>query len=180
MRAVDGNENIDPTPARYTWTVGLVDPGDPGAPVNCDNANITLTAAADGWADEVNPIENYLFETELEVRSGSTGDPAAGEPVIGQNARSFFRFPLLPENLEDCTLESATLRLYAGGFTEGRTSTPCRSRRRGRRARSPGSTSPTRSPASRRRPRHRVRATASSTSSTTCSRCSTWASTTAG
>ena len=120
VRAVDGNENIDPTPARYTWTVGLIDSGDPGAPVNCDNANITLTAAADGWADEVNPIENYLFETELEVRSGSTGDPAAGEQVIGQNARSFFRFPLLPENLADCTLESATLRLYAGGFTEGR------------------------------------------------------------
>ena len=61
----------DPTPARYTWRVGP-DPENPGStPLTCDEANITLTPTADGWADQVNPLENYLFETELDVRSGA-------------------------------------------------------------------------------------------------------------
>ena len=64
----------DPTPARYTWRIGP-DPGNPGGtPLNCDQANVTLTAAADGWADQVNPTENYWVQTELEVRSDAT-DP---------------------------------------------------------------------------------------------------------
>ncbi|HZI44788.1 MAG TPA: choice-of-anchor Q domain-containing protein, partial [Ilumatobacter sp.] len=45
VRAIDGAESTDPTPARYTWTV---EQGD-----SCDTANITLTAVADGWVDEV-------------------------------------------------------------------------------------------------------------------------------
>ena len=35
-RATDGADNVDPSPARYTWTVA--------PPLNCDLANITLTA----------------------------------------------------------------------------------------------------------------------------------------
>jgi CSLREA domain-containing protein len=113
VRAIDGHENIDPTPARYTWIVGQLP--------NCDAANITLTAAADAWVDEVTPLENYLFHTELTVRSGSVGDPTAvpPEPVVGQNARALFRFDLL-NDAPDCQLESATLRLYNESPTEGR------------------------------------------------------------
>jgi CSLREA domain-containing protein len=113
VRAYDGAENVDPTPARYTWTVGQ------GA--SCDLANITLTAIADGWVDEVNPLENYLFETELSVRSDATGNPDAvpPEPIVGQNARALFRFAL-PADAGGCELESATLRLYNSSPTEGR------------------------------------------------------------
>ena len=42
------------------------------------------------------------------------------EPVIGQNARTLVRFPV-PTDDFGCELESATLRLYADGMTEGRT-----------------------------------------------------------
>ena len=72
VRALDGNENYDPTPARYTWNVGV--------PANCDQANVTLTPTADGWVDEVNPVESFLFDQELEVRSGADGDPTAVPP----------------------------------------------------------------------------------------------------
>jgi parallel beta-helix repeat protein len=119
VRAVDGNENIDPTPERYTWTIGPISSTD--IPLNCDEANITLTSAADGWVDEVVPAENYLFMTELTVRSAAVGDPTAvpPEPVIGQNARALFRFTV-PNDAAGCTLESATLRLYSSSSTEGR------------------------------------------------------------
>ena len=113
VRAYDGAENVDPSPARYTWTVAQ------GA--SCDLANITLTAIADGWVDEVNPVENYLFMTELGVRSAATGNPDAipPEPIVGQNARALFRFAL-PSDANDCELESATLRLYNSSPTEDR------------------------------------------------------------
>ena len=92
VRALAGEAaGPDPTPARYTWRVG------PGArsgttPLTCDEANVTLTPNADGWADQVNPLENYLFQTELDVRSGAIV-PDIG-PITHQNARAFFRFPL--------------------------------------------------------------------------------------
>jgi CSLREA domain-containing protein len=118
VRAYDGNENVDPTPARYTWTVGIGSDG----PVNCDTANIALTPTADAWVDQVNPGENYLFETELTVRSDALGDPTADppEPVVGQNARALVRFPL-PGDGGECDLERAVLKLYADSQTEGRT-----------------------------------------------------------
>src|SRR5918997_6749515 len=95
VRALDGNELYDPSPARYRWTVGV--------PQNCDQANVTLTPTADGWVDEVNPVENYLFDKELEVRSDATGNPEAvpPEPVVGQNARTLVRFPV-PSDAQDC------------------------------------------------------------------------------
>ncbi len=113
VRAVNGAEVYDPSPARYTWTVAV--------PTNCDQANVVLTPSADGWVDEVNPTENYLFETELEVRSGAEGNPEAQppEPLVGQNARALIRFPLT-RDAPDCELESATLRMYADGMTEDR------------------------------------------------------------
>ena len=120
VRAIDGAEVYDPTPARYTWTVGVGTA--PDGTSNCDTANVTLTPTADGWIDEVNPVENYLFDQELEVRSEATGNPEAvpPEPVVGQNARTLIRFPV-PGDANDCVLESATLRLFADGMTEGRT-----------------------------------------------------------
>ncbi len=122
VRAIAGEIGAfegDPTPARYTWRVGPDPEGPSETPLNCDQANITLTASADGWADQVNPIENYVFETELDVRSeASGGEP--GEPLVPRNARAFFRFPF-QNDAPHCVLESATLRLYAGGHTEART-----------------------------------------------------------
>ena len=113
VRATDAADNMDPTPARYTWTVGQR--------TNCDQANITMTSVADAWVDQVNPAENFLFHTDLAVRSGATGDPTAvpPEPVVGQNARAMYRFAL-PNDATDCTLESATLRLYNESPTDGR------------------------------------------------------------
>ena len=102
VRATDSQENIDPTPARHTWTIG--------APTNCDEANISLTAAADGWVDEVNPGENKALETELTV---------ASDELPGNAARALFRFNL-PAPIAGCALESATLRLYHESSTEGR------------------------------------------------------------
>ena len=103
-----GSELVDPTPARYSWTVAQGD--------NCDTANVTLTASADGWVNEVVPWENYLFYTELSVATGATGDPDAVPPVpvVGENARSLFRFAL-PTDAAHCHLESATLRLFNDG-----------------------------------------------------------------
>src|ERR687893_590238 len=93
VRAIAGEFGAfegDPTPARYTWRIGP-DPENPSeTPLNCDEANITLTAAADGWADQVNPLENYALMTELEVRSDATA-PDIG-PIVPRNARAFFRF----------------------------------------------------------------------------------------
>jgi parallel beta-helix repeat protein len=119
VRAYDGNENVDPTPARYRWTVGIGG-GDSGDPVSCDQANITLTAAADAWVDEVNAAETHLFDTELTVRSGASGNPEAREPLVGENARTLVRFAL-PSDADGCVLESATMRLFGDGGEAGRT-----------------------------------------------------------
>ena len=98
------------------------DPDDPdGTPINCDEANVTLTPSADGWADQVNPLENYWTMTELSVRSEASLDTGTGV-VTPENARAFFRFPL-QSDAPDCELVSASLRLYADGFTEDRTLT---------------------------------------------------------
>ena len=96
VRAIDGGDNIDPTPATYTWTVGT--------PATCDAANITLFAAADTYVDEGLPLNNFSFFESLLVRSAAPG----------QDARSLLRFDM-PAGLPDCELESATLRLYGEG-----------------------------------------------------------------
>ncbi|HEV2951845.1 MAG TPA: right-handed parallel beta-helix repeat-containing protein, partial [Actinomycetota bacterium] len=105
IRALDGGENMDPTPAKYTWRVG--------EPQNCDAANITLSAVQDGMVDEVNAGENYVFLQELSVASGGDGDPTAipPEPIFGQNQRALFRFNL-PNDAPDCDLQQAQLQLW--------------------------------------------------------------------
>jgi CSLREA domain-containing protein len=102
VRAGDGADNVDPTPATYTWEVL--------PPLNCDDANITLTASADSMIDQVTPLDNLALMMELGVRSEAPG----------ANARALFRFPITNDS-PDCVLESATLRLYSGSSTPGRT-----------------------------------------------------------
>jgi parallel beta-helix repeat protein len=101
---------MDPTPARYTWTVGQ-------SP-NCDQANIALTPVADAWVDEVVPNENFVFYQELTVRSQAEGDPEIPSSLVGANARALVRFDV--ENVPHCKLESATLRLYPESHDPGR------------------------------------------------------------
>jgi parallel beta-helix repeat protein len=121
VRAIAGEIGAfegDPTPARYTWRVGPNPDVPTDTPLDCNQANITITATADGWADQVNPLENYMFETELDVRSDANV-PGDGQPIVPMNARAFFRFPI-QNDAPSCELESATLRLYSSGHTEGR------------------------------------------------------------
>jgi CSLREA domain-containing protein len=101
VRATDGADNIDPTPATFTWTIGTA--------TDCASANITLFAADDGWIDESLPLDNFQLDTELVVRSQAPGS----------DAHSLIRFdlPTLPST---CTLQSATLRLFGEGDS-GRT-----------------------------------------------------------
>jgi CSLREA domain-containing protein len=101
VRAADGSDNVDPSPATYTWTIE--------APLNCDTANITLTANADAMIDQQMPVNNLFMLTDLSVRSQE----------FGANARALFRFPI-SNDAPDCTLESATLRLYSDSSTAGR------------------------------------------------------------
>ena len=103
VRATDSHDNVDLSPARHVWTVA--------PPANCDEANINLSATADGWVDELNPAENKALMTELTVNS---------DELPGHAARALFRFNL-PTETAGCTLQSATLRLYHESSTEGRT-----------------------------------------------------------
>ena len=56
VRATDGGDNIDPTPATYTWTVA--------PPLTCDTANTTLVAAADVFVDQESASENFVTDAE--------------------------------------------------------------------------------------------------------------------
>jgi parallel beta-helix repeat protein/predicted outer membrane repeat protein len=99
VRATDSWDNIDPSPATYTWTVG--------APTSCDAANITLFAAEDSSISEGEPQLNFAFLENLAVRSAAPGN----------DGRALLRFDIPAElaDLADCTLASATLRLYGEG-----------------------------------------------------------------
>ncbi len=95
-----------PTPARYTWTVGQ--------PANCDQANITLIGRGRRLGRSGQPRRELppVHRPRGAFRAPSAM-PAAGEPVIGQNARALVRFHVAERTPPvDCPLESATLRLY--------------------------------------------------------------------
>ncbi len=96
VRATDAADNVDPSPASHTWTVGT--------PVDCDAANMTLTATADATVDEGTPLDNLGNLEALTVRSAAPG----------ADARSLVQFDL-PSGLPPCALESATLRLFGEG-----------------------------------------------------------------
>jgi CSLREA domain-containing protein len=99
VRAIDEGDNIDPTPATYTWTVA--------PPTDCDGANITLGASADSYVDEGSPIENFGISEELIVRAQSIGPP-----IEGDRARALVNF-VLPNAIPGCQLTSARLRLFS-------------------------------------------------------------------
>ncbi|HEV3378993.1 MAG TPA: right-handed parallel beta-helix repeat-containing protein, partial [Thermoleophilaceae bacterium] len=99
VRATDEGDNIDPTPATYTWTIA--------PPTNCDGANISLGASTDSYVDEASPIENFGISEQLTVRSQSIGPPLEGD-----RARTLVNF-VLPNATPGCQLTSARLRLFS-------------------------------------------------------------------
>ncbi|GAB3831582.1 right-handed parallel beta-helix repeat-containing protein [Kribbella italica] len=103
VRATDELDNVDPTPASYTWTVA--------SPADCDEANVTLTPVADSWVDEESPLENFGTQPDLTVRSSSPG----------ADARALVRFGSPGALPSGCELTSATLRLHSESGDPGRT-----------------------------------------------------------
>jgi CSLREA domain-containing protein len=101
VRALDLADNVDLTPARWTWTIL--------PPTTCEDANINLPAVADTWIDEYEPAVNWGIDIGLRVRS----------EALNRNARALVGFDL-PTDLPQCQLESATLRLFSQGGAEGR------------------------------------------------------------
>jgi parallel beta-helix repeat protein len=115
VRATDTVGNDDPTPASRTWTIVTgTTPGVPGtlpappAPVACGAAR-TLVAQADAWVDQRRPAARSGAGPVLRVRSRARS-----------NTRALVRFALAPVP-PNCAVESATLRLFAGAATGGRT-----------------------------------------------------------
>ena len=101
MRATDAAGNVDQTPASYTWTIQ-------SATVDCGPQQ-TLTAKADAWIDQGSPSSNKGSDSILKVMSKSGG-----------NLRALVRFNL-PTMPQGCSVESATLRIYAKSVPGGRT-----------------------------------------------------------
>ncbi|GAA2037039.1 right-handed parallel beta-helix repeat-containing protein [Polymorphospora rubra] len=97
VRAVDEGDNVDPTPATYTWTVS--------SPVDCDASNVILGADADAYVDESVTTQNFGIAEALTVRSSAPGE----------DARTLVRFPLPTDVPAACELTGATLRLYGDG-----------------------------------------------------------------
>jgi hypothetical protein len=106
VQAVDLNGLTDPTPAVHTWTIQ--EPAPP--PVLCTAATVTYSASADSWIDQGSPSNNNGSDSNLKVMSKG-----------GANLRALVRFNLPVSLPEGCVVESATLRLYAGSATSGRT-----------------------------------------------------------
>ena len=103
MRATDAALNQDPSEATYTWTVQ-----NPAPPANC-GSQVVLTANADAWIDQGSTSANKGGDSILKVMSKNGG-----------NLRALVRF-LMPSMPAGCQVESATLRLYAGSYKDGRT-----------------------------------------------------------
>ncbi|HEV2902653.1 MAG TPA: DNRLRE domain-containing protein, partial [Gaiellaceae bacterium] len=99
VRAVDRAGNADPTPATWTWRVVAPD---------CTSVQ-TVGANADAWIESKSPSNNHGGDSVLKVVSKS-----------GENSRALVRFPS-PTVPSGCVVQSATLRMYAGGYVDGRT-----------------------------------------------------------
>ena len=94
VQALDAEENVDPTPAKYTWVVGQA--------TTCADASGKIDADADAWFEEKSPIESHGDDSALKLMSKAPGE----------NSRVAVRFPL-PQAPAGCVLQSATLRLYS-------------------------------------------------------------------
>jgi hypothetical protein len=124
-RAADAAGNVDPTAAVHEWTVEAPPTPTPTAtsvlptstptatptatplPVSC--TTITLSASADAWIDSGSTSQNKGDDSILKVQAKS-----------GNNNRALLHFNL-PTVPQGCTIQSATLRLYASSWKNGRT-----------------------------------------------------------
>jgi len=104
VRATDQASNPDPSPASAQWTVQAASP----PPVTCGSA-VTVSAEADAWVDSGSTSSNKGTDSILKVMSKSGG-----------NLRALVRFAL-PAGPQGCVLDTATLRLYAASYKDGRT-----------------------------------------------------------
>jgi parallel beta-helix repeat protein len=102
VRAIDEEDNVDPTPATHTWTVL--------APAECGSLMVAA-ADADAWIDESSAQTNKGTDSILKVRSQG---PAG-------NFRALVRFSTPTSVPDGCVVESATLRMYSASSTAGRT-----------------------------------------------------------
>jgi hypothetical protein len=89
---------VDATPAVRTWTI------------TCSAGTVTLGSVADSWVLQSSPSSNYRNDSVLKVDSKNGSN----------NARALVRFDL-PAIPAGCTVTGASLRLYAGSATTGRT-----------------------------------------------------------
>jgi hypothetical protein len=103
VRAIDEEENIDPTPALYTWTIR--------PPETCQEANATAAADADSWIDEHSPLDNNGDDSVLKIQSKAPSE----------NFRGLVRFGLPSDAPPGCVVESAKLRLYSSSSETDRT-----------------------------------------------------------
>jgi hypothetical protein len=99
VQALDAEENVDPTPATYTWTVGT---DGAGGPSSCADASGTISADADTYIEEKSPLDNKGADGELKLMSKAPSE----------NSRALVRFPI-PQAPAGCVLQSATLKLYS-------------------------------------------------------------------
>jgi hypothetical protein len=100
VRAIDAAGNVDATPASRSWTVE----GTSGC------GQVTLVATADAWIEQNSSSSNKGSDSILKVKSQGPTD----------NFRALVTFAL-PSVPADCTLGSATLRMFAASATSGRT-----------------------------------------------------------
>jgi hypothetical protein len=99
VRATDVAGNVDQSPATYNWTVE--------AP-NCGTQQ-TIGASADAWIEQGAPLNNKGSDSVTKVTSKG-----------GNATRGLIKFNL-PTVPQGCILDTAMLRLYAGGYKDGRT-----------------------------------------------------------
>jgi hypothetical protein len=101
VRATDALGNVDGSPASYGWTVE--------PPPSC-GSQATVSANADAWIDRGSPTSNKGTDSILKVMSKSPSNDVRG--LVR------FQMPTVPNG---CAVESATLRLHAGSYRDGRT-----------------------------------------------------------
>jgi hypothetical protein len=89
---------VDATPAVRTWTI------------TCSAGTVTVGSVADSWVLQSSSSSNHKTDSVLKVESKNGN----------QNARALVRFEL-PAIPAGCTVTGASLRLYAGSATTGRT-----------------------------------------------------------
>ena len=102
VKATDAAGNQDTTPATRSWTI------EAPPQVNC-GSQVTASADADAWIMQGDQGKNNGSDSNLKVAAKS-----------GNALRALVKFDL-PTAPAGCVVDTATLRLYAGGAKDGRT-----------------------------------------------------------